>query len=501
MRSEARLPTFRLAAVALLPAVFLLVTTRGPFSDLVWRSATLAFWLIVVVTLLCALGALVVSWLGWRRRLAEVAILGSSLFAVSVLPLVHGLTVPGVLYGENPATTTAAFLAVPVGVIVALPLILPDLRPSHILARRWRWWSAVTIVAAAALATLLLVDPGLIPAPRFGSPLTYACIAVSIAGTLTLAFRQLRLYAIGRRRGSLLAALGFVYLGLSTLVFLVEQPFSIGWWAAHLVDAIGVLAAIFGLAFAHVRDRSLAAMLAPLVNRDPLVALELGLTPLVHDFVAALERKDAVTRDHVIRVGELSMRVGVRAGLDGGRLRALGIGALLHDVGKLFTPDGVLKKPGRLTDDEFDEIREHPAQGAELMRGSRLLEPAADLVLWHHERADGTGYPYGLRVGDLPVEVSIISVSDGWDAMTSSRHYRSAMGVEQARRVMREGAGTQWTDAAVGLLLAELAEAGPVAAPAFSGVGRARALRAASLGEGPLEVCREALPERVRLPV
>jgi len=223
-----------------------------------------------------------------------------------------------------------------------------------------------------------------------------------------------------------------MYIGLSSLVWIVEEPFSIAWWGAHLVDIAGVFAALFGLGFAHFRDRSVASILAPVVNRDPLVALELGLTPTVHGFVAALEQKDPITRAHVVRVGELAARLGLRAGLPPDRIRNLALAALLHDIGKVFTPDAILKKPGALSDAEFETVKEHTIWGFELMRSSPLLAPAAPLVRWHHERPDGRGYPDGLGESELPEEVGIVSVCDALDAMTSTRQYRAGMS-EDAR--------------------------------------------------------------------
>lgn len=112
-----------------------------------------------------------------------------------------------------------------------------------------------------------------------------------------------------------------------------------------MIDGVGVLFAAGGLAWAHWRDRSLAWVLSPVLTREPLTALGLGLTPVVHDFIAALGHKDEVTRQHVVRVAELAMRSGERAKLDPVALRAVGLGGLLHDVGKLLTPDAILTKP------------------------------------------------------------------------------------------------------------------------------------------------------------
>ncbi len=166
--------------------------------------------------------------------------------------------------------------------------------------------------------------------------------------------------------------------------------------------------------------------MAPVINRDPLVALELGLSPEVHAFVASLQAKDAITRDHVVRVGELATRVAVRAGLPPGRVRAVGLAALVHDIGKLVIPSDILGRTSGLTDDEFALMKTQAEQGAALLAASPVLAPAAPLVRGHHERPDGTGYPDGLRGEQISIGVGIVSVCDAWDAMTNDRQHRNA---------------------------------------------------------------------------
>lgn len=491
-RSVGPVPVVWLALV--LPGAALMVATvRGPLSEPTWTSPTLAFWALLVITVLCAIGAVAVVALGWRRRLAEVAILGSMLLAVSVLPLVHGLTIPGVLFEENSATAVAALAAVPLAVVIALPLIFPEAGLSRALARRWRAWSVATMCASVAIAAFLFAAPNAVAAPHVGDPLTNLLVVVSLGGTLLLALRHLRLYRLGRRPASLVASAAFMYLGISTLVFLTEEPYSFAWWAAHVADAVGVFGGIFGLGIAHYRDRTLTATLAPVVNRDPLIALELGLTPVVHDFIAGLDRKDPVTRDHVVRVGELAMRSGARAGLEGARLRDVGLAALLHDVGKLAIPDEILKKPGKLTEEEFAVIEEHTVIGERLLAGEPLLAGAASLVRSHHERPDGGGYPDGLRGEQIPLEAMLIATCDAWDAMTGDRHYREGMSPERATAILRQGAGSQWDERCVELVLATLGAEQPVTEPAFDRLGRESAHGGES-GQLPTGVCTDALP-------
>jgi HD-GYP domain-containing protein (c-di-GMP phosphodiesterase class II) len=231
--------------------------------------------------------------------------------------------------------------------------------------------------------------------------------------------------------------------------------------------------------------------MAPVLTRDPLVALDLGLSPVAHRFVALLDRKDPITRDHVVRVGELAIRIGERAGMRGTKLRNLGLAALFHDVGKLEIPESILNKPGALTADEMAVIRTHPAIGERLMLREAELAPAASFVRSHHERQDGRGYPDGLAGAQIPIEVAIISASDAFDAMCHTRQYREGMGRERAFAVLSEHAGSQWNTEVVGLVVATI-ESDNVTGKALDHVGRDVPGEELACG------CLDALPDPVR---
>ena len=464
-----------------------------------WESPAVAFTTIVVLTTLCLIGSVAVLIVGWRHQLAEIAMLGSALSVASVLPLAHGLTIPGVLFGPNSAVNVTAFVAVPLALVAGAPLLAPSTALSRAVARSWRTWSLAATVAGGVVEAGFLCFPNAASSPTSGTPLAIAVVAVSLTGTLVLAARQIRLYRIGGRTASFVAAAGVSYLGLSSLVWLGAAPYSLAWWLAHGVDGLGVLAATAGLLIAHRRDGGIVPTLRPVLNRDPLVALELGLTPVVRRFVAALAQKDVVTRNHVVRVAELAMRSGVRAGLAADRLRALGLGALLHDVGKLATPDAILTKAGALTDDEFAVMRQHTTDGAALLEPWPLLAPAAPLVRWHHERADGRGYPDGLHADRIPTEAALISVCDAWDAMTSDRPYRAGMDDESAIAILAAGSGTQWTPGAVELVTSELHERGRVTSSTFDHVDMDELARTGQSHDDLFCVCGDALPEAALL--
>ncbi|MCQ4087611.1 HD domain-containing phosphohydrolase [Saccharibacillus sp. JS10] len=162
---------------------------------------------------------------------------------------------------------------------------------------------------------------------------------------------------------------------------------------------------------------------------------------------AALDARDTYTAGHSQRVAEYSLLIGRGAGLNREELDLLNKSALLHDIGKIGVRDSVLLKDGRLTDEEFEQIKKHPALGEEILKRVEPLEMMAPLlpgVRSHHERYDGRGYPDGLAGNDIPQLGRIIAVADAFDAMTSDRPYRSGMPLEKAISIIAEGKGTQW---------------------------------------------------------
>jgi HD-GYP domain-containing protein (c-di-GMP phosphodiesterase class II) len=356
------------------------------------------------------------------------------------------------------------------------------------LAGHWRTWSLGWMAASSALFAYLLVWPNGLPAATMGRALPIAVGVAGLAVALMLSWRQLRLYWVGHRRASLVGALAWVSLGMSGLVWIGQRPFSAGWWLAHVFDIAGVTAAAIALAVGYRAKGSIAAAIAPVVNRDPLIALDLGLSPVVHRFVAALETKDPITRDHVVRVAELAVRAGERAGMRGTRLRRLGLGALLHDVGKLNVPDAILTKPGRLSESEMARMQQHVIDGERLLLGEPELASAAALVRSHHERHDGLGYPDGVAGGDLPLEAGIISACDAYDAMAHTRHYRQGLGADRAIAVLNEYAGIQWNPHAVELVIA-VARSDAGRGDILAGAGRAGVRAEIACG------CLHALPE------
>jgi HD-GYP domain-containing protein (c-di-GMP phosphodiesterase class II) len=159
---------------------------------------------------------------------------------------------------------------------------------------------------------------------------------------------------------------------------------------------------------------------------------------------AAIDEKDPYTRGHSDRVAKYSVMIGQQLGLPGVELDRLRISALLHDVGKIGVDDRVLKKPGALTPEEFQIMKQHPSKGANIMRPVAQLKDVLPGIELHHEHVDGKGYPYGLKGEEIPMMARIIAVSDTLDAITTNRPYQSAMEIEEALKIIRKISGTKF---------------------------------------------------------
>ena len=162
-----------------------------------------------------------------------------------------------------------------------------------------------------------------------------------------------------------------------------------------------------------------------------------------------LKVKDRESREHNLRVARLCVSMGRQLSMSATELRVLARAGLLHDVGKLGIPDAVLEKHTPLDESEWILMRTHPEMGLTLLDGTGRSRREILAVLYHHERLDGSGYPYGLKAEAIPLEARIVAVADTYDALTSNRPYRRACSQDVARRVLREESGERLDPKAV----------------------------------------------------
>lgn len=200
----------------------------------------------------------------------------------------------------------------------------------------------------------------------------------------------------------------------------------------------------------------------------------------------AIEAKDQTTHDHLQRVRIYAIEVAKELGVKGAELEALHAAALLHDIGKLAVPEHIISKPGRLTPEEFDKMKIHTVVGAEILERVRFPYPVVPIVRAHHEKWDGTGYPYGLKGLEIPIGARILSAVDYLDALASDRQYRRAMPLDDVMKNLAEEAGKAFDPKVVDVLkrryrsLEDLAQA-----KSKEGVSSAEISSAIKIAPGP----------------
>ena len=178
---------------------------------------------------------------------------------------------------------------------------------------------------------------------------------------------------------------------------------------------------------------------------DYLGVLKRPEVPTIRSLMSALRSHDPYTYRHSLRTVRLSVLLGRACGVNThARLRVLSLGALAHDLGKIFIPGGVLHKEGSLTAEEWAAVRQHPLDGARLLAGVAACEAVCRVAAEHHERWDGRGYPAGLRGDRIDFNARVVAVADAFDAMTSVRPYRPAAGYAEAAAELERCAGTQF---------------------------------------------------------
>jgi len=181
---------------------------------------------------------------------------------------------------------------------------------------------------------------------------------------------------------------------------------------------------------------------------------------VVETLVGALEAKDPGVGEHLLGVSRTAGDIGRKMSLPEEQVEALVIGALLHDVGKIGVPDHILRKPGRLSDEEYETMKRHPALGVEIVSPVTALAPALPAINHHHERFDGNGYPDGLGGEDIPLAARVVAVADAFDSMIRDRPYGYGVSCEAALQEIEDNSGSQFDPRVVGILRQVLEDTG-----------------------------------------
>jgi HD-GYP domain-containing protein (c-di-GMP phosphodiesterase class II) len=236
----------------------------------------------------------------------------------------------------------------------------------------------------------------------------------------------------------------------------------LGWWFGHLCEFVGITLVGASVAYDLYRAGQSRPLAGDLSASEMVAAEEAFLGARVRALMVRLAEKDSSTEEHTRRVAAL----------------AVAIGGLLHDIGKLSIPNSILQKPGPLDDAEFAVIKRHPAHGYELLTElGGFNDTVVHLVLDHHERLDGSGYPRGIEANELSPETRILAVCDVYDALVSPRVYRAAWTPERALELLRSETDTAFDADCVEALVHILSPELPAAEPPVQALPKATGRR------------------------
>jgi HD-GYP domain-containing protein (c-di-GMP phosphodiesterase class II) len=445
-------------AAALLPVVLLAATARQQ----VMVAPAVHVMVVGAAGALAAAAAMGMSLMAARVNDGRTVLLGMAFSVMATMLVVHALATPGAWIGANGLMQLAGALNIPAGASILALSALPSLqRPRH--ARALMVIQVAVVAALLVGGALALADAAGIPAvPRPGSGAGRAVFVIGAGALALLAWRSGRTYVLTRRVSDLLVTVGLVWLIAGQYALLHNGMTDAAWWIGHALEVAGVglvgIPAALDLRYA-VASRPLVGDLRPV---DLVAHEEAFLGGHVRALMVHLAAKDPSTEDHTRRVATLAVQIGEALGLPERRLRLLAVGGLLHDMGKLAVPDHILKKPGKLSVDEFAVIRRHPAWGRELLAELGGFAPLVlRLVESHHERLDATGYPNQQSARDLELEIRILTVADVYDALTDTRIYRPAWSPSSAFRLLARETGSAFDSRCVKALHRVLSGSAP----------------------------------------
>ncbi|MEA2634978.1 MAG: hypothetical protein QOH92_1745 [Chloroflexota bacterium] len=380
---------------------------------------------------------------------------------------VHGIDTPGILITGPNAKYAGAVLGVSAYLSLFVPALFFAASYTPLTAAFERrlpfspagWLIVLLGTALAIYAALAVAGTELIAELPFGvRPYSTAMGLTTLALLLFSAWRQAASYLVARLPLQGILVIAFILLAEAQVIMMLGQVWRLSWWEYHVLMLVAVGLAVWSLAAQRAKGLSLRAVMEATLELEVKVGAELIHAESIAALAAAVEAKDENTRGHNTRVAELAVRIGRAMELPTDTLRTLARAGLLHDVGKIGIPDAILNKPGPLDADEWTVIKRHPALGHEILARVPSLHREAEIVIAHHERVDGSGYPHALRGEQIPLEARILAVADTYDVLISNRPYRNAFDQARAVRILSEESGTHLWEPAVRALLRSLGE-------------------------------------------
>lgn len=437
LRRHVRTHRVLLALLAAPPAL-LIAWSDGQIRSTPGQRAAL-----VAVSAAIVLGATITASVRTRRKPdTRSALMTVAFIAMSAVLVARVLAMtPGPLYSPGLARITEV-ATLPLGALVLALSVVPEMRQHRRFEVVAQTGPAVAVFFIAVFGLVFTAAEDIPVYPLPGSTASLIVFAFGAALLGMLAVRAARTAVLSERRSDVIVTAGLVAAIFASWGIANAFRNDVLWWTSHLLECLGLAAMCIPATRDLARQTSSRPLVGDLSAADIVADEEAFLDGRVHHLMLQLGRKDDVTEDHTRRVATLAVQMGEYLGLDASSLRDLAAGGLLHDIGKLQTPDQILKKPGKLTDAEYEVIKQHPGEGARILNEiGKFNERVLHLVEAHHERLDGGGYPHGSYASQIHIEARILAVADVFDALTSQRPYRVAWPADRALEVIERESG------------------------------------------------------------
>ncbi|HEY9288918.1 MAG TPA: HD-GYP domain-containing protein [Candidatus Dormibacteraeota bacterium] len=449
------------------PAVLFLWLLTHPAIDGGVAAPLQHFYIVTGVSLLAFALAVVLAIAAMQIAQYRVLFLCLGFMAMGGIFAVHGLETPGILGDKDDVTYAGQIVGVSAFLSLFIPALFFAAAYTPITAAFERrlpfspggWFIVVVAAGVSVYGGLAVLSGEWIAALPFGTrPYSVVMAATTIALLLFAAFQQARSYRTARIPLQAVLVIAFLLLAEAQVIMALGTVWRLSWWLYHVLMLTAVAAAFWAVAMQRSRGQSLRSLVEATLDLEVKVGAELEHVETIAALAAAVEARDEITRGHNYRVAELAVKIGRAMDLPNDTLRTLARSGLLHDVGKIGIPDSILSKPGALDPDEWVVIKRHPEMGHAILSRLERLRHEAEIVVAHHERLDGSGYPRGLRGDQIPLESRILAVADTYDVLVSDRPYRKAFGREHAVKILLEECGTHLWEPAVRALLRSLGE-------------------------------------------
>ena len=447
------------AVLLVAPTLFLVFLRTFPGFDGRWFSAN-GHLVVVSAIAACALFVAAVAVVSATQTpQSGVVWLALGCSFVGLFMVGHGLSTPGALHhhGSNLWVGRMPYAAL-TGFAVCL---LVAGRPQDRGLNRWVGRHPliavmIPMVPATAFVAAVVADPSRFHGgARIANENTWlAILSTAVIACLLMAIlRHGRRWHLGKDPVQLALVLAAAMSVAAVVSFEHGKFAQLSWWDYHAYLFAGFAAAVYAVVVRGRRQSAVTGVLADVFVDDPFAHIVRGYPEALSTLVKAVEVKDSYTHGHSLRTAELAVELALQMSLPTDRLRIIARGAYLHDLGKIAIPDQILNKPGALTAEERKIVETHPQLGYELASTAPSLREVLTVILHHHERLDGKGYPNGLAGAAIPLEARVVAVADVWDALTSDRAYRPGWDPAHALAHIEAGQGTHFDPIVVDALV------------------------------------------------